>query len=255
MMNEIFNMMKSEFEIAFSHFYTEGIRKREKLEKEIIQEIKVIQLNYPKRERAREHMKHLYIDVCFEINTAINVNVNRYLRYALLNFHWGEYEWDRKYQAEGVWFMVQATRALGLWQGYSEGLGHCAFQKSVQQRRKSSGEEGGITRAGRYQPVKEEFVRLLRDEMPERGWGTKRDAVDAIEAKLWRFIDGHYKKAFDKENIQRRKVSERERKPFSMVRENLDRTMLDWSRNDEKVRVAFEQVVKKNNLLERMRRL
>lgn len=243
MMNEIYERIKSEFDFLIADLDTRKTRKIEKLDEKVAQEIERIRLNYPDLKQARECVTDKYIDVNHCVNICRNYDINGYLYWALLNFYWGEHEWDQGEQTEGIWFMVQATRALALWLGYLDGLDRREHEESVQQRRKSSGSKGGFKRAGRYQPVKEELIRLLKEEKPETGWKTKRDAVDAIEHKLWRFIDGPYRKAFNKENIQRRKAFELERKPFSMVRESLDRTMLDWSRNDEAIKNAFQQVV------------
>lgn len=243
MMNKIFKRIKSEFDSFITRVDTSEIRSTEKLDEKVAQKIEEIREDYPDLKQARKCVKDKYSDIYYLVNIRRNYYINGYLYWALLNFYWGEHEWKQGDQTEGIWFMVQATKALALWQGYLDGLDRREHEESVQQRRKSSGSKGGFKRAGRYQPVKEELIRLLKEEKPETGWKTKREAVDAIEPKLWRFIDGPYRKAFNKENIQRRKAFELERKPFSMVRENLDRTMLDWSRNDEAIKNAFQQVI------------
>jgi len=244
-MKELFEQIKSEFKLLIARLDSNGTRKNEKIDQKVAQEIEDIGLKYPYPQQAREYIKGRYTDAYFFANIVRNYDINSYLYWAMLNFHWGEHEWELGQHSEGIGFMVQATRGLWLWQGYLEGLGRREYQESVLQKRKINGSEGGIERAGRYQPVKDELISLLKKEMPETGWKTKREAVDAIEPKLWRFIDGHYRKAFDKENIRRRKAFEPERKPFSMVRENLDRTILDWSRNDETIKAAFLQVILK----------
>lgn len=243
MMNKIFERIKSEFDLFITRLDTSGIRTIEILDEKVVQEMERIRLNYDDLNQAREYVKDKYSDIYHCVNIRRNYDINGYLYWARLNFYWGEHEWRQGDQTEGVWFMVQATKALALWQGYLDGLDRREHEESIQQRRKNSGSKGGFKRAGRYQPVKEELIRLLKEEKPETGWKTKRDAVDTIEPKLWRFIDGPYRKAFNKESIQRRKAFELERKPFSMVRESLDRTMLDWSRNDEAIKNAFQQVI------------
>lgn len=246
-MKKIFELLKSEFERTLSQIKGSGIGEKNKIDKEINQQILAIRQRYPDEKQARKQIEQQWENVYFEVNAARKINENIYLRWAMLNYYWGIYEWARGCRLEGIKFMVEATRAQGLWQGYLEGLERFELIESLRQQRKVSGSEGGLERAGRYQPVKEELLRLLRSEAPREGWPTKRKAVDAIEGKLWRFIDGPYRNAFKKESIQRHKDTGRERKPFSMIKENLDRTILDWSRNDKTIKAAFFQAIRKRH--------
>ncbi|WP_272679077.1 hypothetical protein, partial [Providencia sp. PROV137] len=117
MMNEIFKRIKSEFDSFITRVDTSEIRTIEKLDEKVAQKIEEIREDYPDLKQARECVKDKYSDIYYLVNIRRNYYINGYLYWALLNFYWGEYEWKQGDQTEGVWFMVQATKALALWQG------------------------------------------------------------------------------------------------------------------------------------------
>ncbi len=89
---------------------------------------------------------------------------------------------------------------------------------------------GGETKAASYRPLKEKVVKLFLKQVPDDFWPTKTAAITSIMTDLSHFIEEKQRQSLSPDELS-----------------NLYRRIEDWSRNDQTIKEAFNQVVKKRS--------
>lgn len=124
--------------------------------------------------------------------------------------------------------------------GLLEALEIAHIQERREEKKMVAREKGGKVKNERYDSVKQEIVRLLQGEGP-RKYETKQKAAESISEAVWLFSE-HLTVEINAEN-QKLPTYQQTRKAPGLVKDNLIRQMLDWSRKDEVVSAAFNRVV------------
>ncbi|MGH1389243.1 MAG: hypothetical protein ACRAUZ_03730 [Aeromonas jandaei] len=124
--------------------------------------------------------------------------------------------------------------------GLLEALDIAHIQEIREEKKMVAREKGGKVKNERYDCVKQEIVRLLQGEGPGK-YETKQKAAESISEAVWLFSE-HLTAEINAEN-QKLPTYQQTRKAPGLVKDNLIRQMLDWSRKDEDVSVAFNRVV------------
>ncbi|WP_235660960.1 hypothetical protein [Aeromonas veronii] len=124
--------------------------------------------------------------------------------------------------------------------GVLEALEIAHIQEKQEKKKMTAREKGGKTLNERYDSVKQEIVRLLQDEDPGK-YETKQKAAEEISEGVWLFCK-RLTAEIDAENLKL-PTFQQTRKAPGLVKDNLIRQMLDWSRKDARVSDAFNHVV------------
>lgn len=141
---------------------------------------------------------------------------------------WGALLYRRGAKAEAHRYVLLALKQINIWTGAYWGLemevAKCA---SVNDKYEAS-RRGGKNSAKRYNPIKDEVIRLLKKNVPEGGWKSKAAAINSLEQEITKFIDtGPRKNA------------------YYPSWDSLHKTISDWSRNDMDMKKTFAEVVNK----------
>lgn len=188
-----------------------------------------------------ESIEDLIIDVCF--TAKIEGKFQRYLFLSLVCKSWGQVSYKIGKKDEGLKFLAEANYYYGLWKGAIEFDEWNTCKDVKQDEIKDNANKGGQARSRRFDVVKKEVMRLLKEKVPEDGWKNKITAVDDITADLWLFIQSENRK-IKNENALLPSYNQI-RQPFIMEENNLGRTVQDWSRNDKNLKEAFSVVLRK----------
>lgn len=133
-----------------------------------------------------------------------------------------------------------AVRVLMKLIGVLETLEIAHIQEKQEKRKITAREKGGKAQNERYDSVKQEIVRLLKSKTVGE-YVTKQAAAEAISEGVWLFSE-HLTAEINAEN-QKLPTYQQTRKAPGLVKDNLIRQMLDWSRKDDRVSDAFNRVV------------
>lgn len=172
----------------------------------------------------KQNEAHLWVDV------AHKGEYDLYLYLSLCYYHFGLFKYSENLLAEGCRHLQDALYYCGTWVGARERDEWDTHCHAVQLEQIGIAKKAGESRGEKYTPIKAEVVRLLKAKVPEGGWKTKVVAIKAIEDELWGFI------------VKGTDVAKGQ--PVLMKKENLQRTILDWSRKDESIGLAFDKTVK-----------
>ena len=124
--------------------------------------------------------------------------------------------------------MIQAKNLFHVEEEHQKNLGHARVK-------------GGKARSAHYDAVKEELIRLLRKKQAGE-FKTKEQAANAVEEELWLFIE-QLAQEIRAENMKLPTHQQTRTEP-GLVKNNLIRQALDWSRKDDGVSLAFKRAVK-----------
>ena len=133
-----------------------------------------------------------------------------------------------------------AVRVLMKLIGVLEALDIAHIQEKQEKKKMTARIKGGKAQNERYDNVKQEIVRQLKSKTVGK-YATKQAAAEAISEEVWRFCE-HLTAEINAEN-QNLPTYQQTRKAPGLVKDNLIRQMLDWSRKDDSVSDAFNRVV------------
>ncbi|MBZ6068463.1 hypothetical protein LA374_19960 [Aeromonas schubertii] len=154
------------------------------------------------------------------------------------------YVWSQKLKKtlsdEACKALLGAIRVLMKLIGLLEALDIAHIQEIREKKKMMAREKGGKVKNERYDTVKQEIVRLLQGEGPGK-YETKQKAAESISEAVWHFSE-HLTAEINAEN-QKLPTYQQTRKAPGLVKDNLIRQILDWSRKDEDVSAAFNRVV------------
>lgn len=136
--------------------------------------------------------------------------------------------------------LLGAIRVLMKLIGLLEALDIAHIQEIREEKKMMAREKGGKVKNERYDSVKQEIVRLLQSEGLGK-YETKQKAAESISEAVWLFSE-HLTAEINAEN-QKLPTYQQTRKAPGLVKDNLIRQMLDWSRKDDRVSDAFNRVV------------
>ncbi|EOD4073795.1 TPA: hypothetical protein ACPZQN_001739 [Yersinia enterocolitica] len=168
---------------------------------------------------------------------------NFYLYLSFSYFHLSMIKHNANLSADGCRHLQDAMYYCGAWDGARERDEWDTHCHTVQLEQIGIAKKAGESRGEKYTPIKAEVVRLLKAKVPEGGWKNKNTAVNEIKADLWFFIQSENKK-IKSENALLPSYNQK-RKPIIMEENNLERTVQDWSRNDENIKQTFSVVLMK----------
>lgn len=155
---------------------------------------------------------------------------NFYLYLSISYFHLSMIKHNANLSADGCRHLQDAMYYCGAWNGARERDEWDTHCHTVQLEQIGIAKKAGESRGEKYTAIKAEVVRLLKAKVPVSGWSKKVAAIEAIEDELWSFIV--------------KRTDEAKGQPMLMKKENLQRTILDWSRKDESIGLAFDKTVK-----------
>ncbi|WP_090464895.1 hypothetical protein [Enterobacter sp. kpr-6] len=121
-----------------------------------------------------------------------------------------------------------ALKLMNMWIGTNWALEMVAAKELSDKVKREEASLGGKNKAQNYKRVKDEVIRLLKKNMPEKGWRSKVSAINSLEKEITRFIEVDFDKNSD-----------------WTAWEKLLRTISDWSRNDVELKDIFKKVVRK----------
>ncbi|GKQ74553.1 hypothetical protein [Aeromonas sobria] len=124
--------------------------------------------------------------------------------------------------------------------GVLEALEIAHIQEKQEKKKMTAREKGGQAQNERYDSVKQEIAKLLKSKTVGE-YATKQAAAEAILEAVWLFSES-LTAEINAEN-QKLPTYQQTRKAPGLVKDNLIRQMLDWSRKDDKVSDAFNHVV------------
>lgn len=176
-------------------------------------------------------------------NARFEGQFQRYLFLSLVCKLWGQAKYKTGKKNEGHKFLAEANYYYGLWKGTLEFDEWNTCKEISQAEGADSAQKGGQARGRKFDAVKSELVRLLKTKVPAGGWKNKTTAADEITADLWIFIQTE-NEIIKKENALLPSYKQK-KQPIIMKEDNLGRTVLDWSRDDENIKEAFSLVLKK----------
>lgn len=97
--------------------------------------------------------------------------------------------------------------------------------------------QAGKLKAARFDDVKAEIIRLLKNKKPSDGWKKKIEAYRAIEYELYAFVENNgWPSSGDKNN---------KFKDESELSDQIHNRVMHWSRQDPNVKKVFDKVIRK----------
>lgn len=142
---------------------------------------------------------------------------------------------------EAAHALLGAIRVLMKLIGILEAIEIAHIQGNLEKRKMTARGNGGKAKSERYDSVKQEITRLLQHKAAGQ-YAAKQAAAEDILEDVWQFSH-RLTEEINAEN-QKLPTSKQTRKAPGLVKENLLRQMLDWSRKDDVVSEAFNRVVK-----------
>lgn len=135
----------------------------------------------------------------------------------------------------------RATLLLVKLIGIMEAIELMEIQKKKRIKQENARSNGGKAKASRYKSVKQEIVRML--SYKEQGeYNTKLSVANDILEDVWLYIEKLTKEIRAENN--RLPTHKQTRREPGLVKDNLIRLILDWSRNDVSVQDAFNKVIR-----------
>ncbi|ALE55201.1 hypothetical protein AC233_11340 [Burkholderia sp. HB1] len=119
-------------------------------------------------------------------------------------------------QTEKAWFFLTEG---SYYRGLAEGKAVDESTLTIAEQRHENGKKGGVRKAQKIKPARDEVVRLLHEKRPAAGWNTKVEAADAIVRDLMGFV----------------KANE-----VPLTLSNLPRKLQEWLSKDPDVSAAFD---------------
>jgi hypothetical protein len=153
---------------------------------------------------------------------------SKLLEGAFVSQKWGIFQYRQGHKVEGRKHAFMALKLMNMWTGANWALEMVAAKELSDKLKREAASLGGKNKAQNYKRVKHEVIRLLKKNMPEKGWRSKVSAINSIEKEITKFIEVDFDKNSDWTSW-----------------EKLLRTISDWSRNDTELKNVFSDVVKK----------
>lgn len=147
---------------------------------------------------------------------------SKLLEGAFVSQKWGIYQYSQGYKAKGRKHVLVALKMFNMWIGACWAIDMLAAKEQSNKIKREAASLGGKNRAQNYRRVKDEVIRLLKKNMPDKGWRSKVSAINVIETELTKFIELDYNKKSDWTSW-----------------EKLLKTINDWSRNDTEMKETF----------------
>ncbi|WP_193161848.1 hypothetical protein [Enterobacter ludwigii] len=189
--------------------------------------VKGIVRNSAKR---REFEQKQELMLCEDADT-LQGTVKVRLFLAIINWYGGQHivlsDWS-----DGVRMLLKSMELLDTCRGLVE---HAIWQQAGSAK-KEQASHGAKAKAALFAPLKAEVIRLLHDRQPEDGWKNKNAAIEAIDEHICAFIE-HY--GFPGSSGKQNRVNNQDEQ-FARI----PRLVSDWSRNDSRVKAAFDATVK-----------
>ncbi|HDT4634420.1 TPA: hypothetical protein ACPYWN_003179 [Klebsiella oxytoca] len=173
-------------------------------------------------------------------NKGLNdLDIDSYLRLSFICHQWGIYQSRLGLQSEieSRKYLYDALMFINMWVGGHNVLRINREIEGMEQERITIAQLGGRSRSEKYMPLKIKIVELLKENVPEGGWKSKTSAIDAIESGINKFIEDKLRE-FDS-------VSKGKKLMYYASWDKMHKRISDWSRNDEMIKAAFDEVVKK----------
>ncbi|MEX2950105.1 hypothetical protein AB4K01_02750 [Serratia fonticola] len=167
----------------------------------------------------------------------IDIDIANYLKLSFLCNQWGIYQNSIGEQLQARKYLFNALQFVDMWLGATEVLKHMHDEEQEKQSKINAAREGGKQRGENYTPLKIKVIELLKKNMPEDGWKTKKAVVDSLECDINQFIKDEQKKLDLKGKGEKLK--------FATSWDKMHQRITDWTRNDDQVKAAFDEVVKK----------
>jgi hypothetical protein len=165
--------------------------------------------------------------------------ISEYSNIAALYYLWSEIH--KKTQPEDAYkALFGAVRVLMKLIGVLEAIEIAHIQEKQEKKKMTARVKGGKAQNERYDSVKQEIVRQLKSKTVGE-YATKQAAAEAILEAVWLFSES-LTAEINAEN-QKLPTFQQTRKAPGLVKDNLIRQMLDWSRKDDRVSDAFNSVV------------
>ncbi|HED5893622.1 TPA: hypothetical protein R5R88_004220 [Salmonella enterica] len=173
----------------------------------------------------------------YDIN---KIDIDVYLRLSLICHRWGMYKSNldqNDEQYEGRKYLFDALNYISLWIGGCKVLNINRMFEDNKRSLIEAAQLGGKGRAENYIPLKLKIVELLKEKVPKGGWKSKASAINALENDINKFM----------ENEQQELESYRPGKKLKYYAawDKMQRRISDWSRNDEMIKAAFNEVIMK----------
>ncbi|XEI32446.1 hypothetical protein NMD14_17220 [Aeromonas veronii] len=142
---------------------------------------------------------------------------------------------------EAAQALLGAIRVLMKLIGVLEAIEIAHIQGNLEKKKMTARGNGGRVKSERYDSVKQEIIRLFQHKGAGQ-YAAKQAAAEDILEDAWQFSH----RLTEEINAENKKLptSKQTRKAPGLVRENLIRQMLDWSRKDAAVSEAFNRVIK-----------
>lgn len=172
-------------------------------------------------ENGKNIKKSIFVD--YDFNAILNQEFQNYFPlilgyYLSARFNHANNETDKAWSALSEAYYYLGEIAGICQQRYPVSLATQEHEDSLQ----SPQSRGGKTKALRFQSIKHKLIELLDEKKPEQGWPSKDMALKAILDELLKFNKGT---------------------EYPLSSENLGKTVLNWSRQDETIKAAFTRAV------------
>ncbi|MEE9707068.1 hypothetical protein WAZ86_22940 (plasmid) [Escherichia coli] len=180
-----------------------------------------------------------FVRVCGRVKDDFPSRISEYSHLTALYYLWSELnKTTQPDEAQrSLWGAICVLMKLI---GVLEALEIAHIQEKQEKKKMTAREKGGQAQNERYDNVKQEIVRQLKSKTVGK-YATKQAAAEAISEEVWRFCE-HLTAEINAEN-QKLPTYQQTRKAPGLVKDNLIRQMLDWSRKDDSVSEAFNHAV------------
>ncbi len=169
----------------------------------------------------------------YKLASEFEDEIDRYLIDAALNWQLGLRFCNAGKNSEGIKLLLKSIARLNFCCGMISGKNR---QESEIEDAKQKA-KGGKAKAARFGKMKEEVIRLLQKNKVDGGWRKKTIAFKFIEDDLLLFVEKNgWPSAEDKDELNKSSVDKYA---------NMQRLVMDWSRNDQGVKSAFDSVIQR----------
>ncbi|XQS16419.1 hypothetical protein ACJ6TS_20990 [Citrobacter telavivensis] len=135
------------------------------------------------------------VNACYEhshiVVGVLGKDIDYYLDAAGILFWWGQYTWKRGGRREGIRAMLRAAHCLGAWQGARHQLEKEENRGDLSKIRSEAGKKGAKARSSPFELVKNEFLSLIEELMPDGGWKNRTSAIKGVHSELSLYIVEH----------------------------------------------------------------
>lgn len=179
----------------------------------------------------------------FWVEAEHNNKYEYFIYIALLSHQWGKYIYSQGNYFEAYDFLVKSIYYIGMIYGVNSYKFFVEYNDNVMTKRKLGAEKGGQRKADRYNSVKQELIKILKKNVPNVKWKTKKEAINAIEGEVYLVIQTENDEIIKYNQLITRKSQKK--KILHIEIDSLNKTIEKWSREDEHVRAAFDSVVQR----------